>query len=128
MVLSTTGPQGPESALVAFVETDELEIIFETFVDSRKYRNLHIHSRVSTVIGWASESYVTIQYQGNALELIGEDVLKARELFRAKITPCTEQYLSDTRVRFFKIKPSWIRYSDYDQSPPLIEEWHADLS
>ena len=31
--------------------------------------------------------------------------------------------LSWTGITYFVVRPTWIRYSDFDQSPPLIEEF-----
>ena len=53
-VISTIHPQTlqPESALIAFAQTPELELIFETQSNTRKYKNLQSNPKVSLVIGW----------------------------------------------------------------------------
>jgi general stress protein 26 len=123
--ISTIAPGSlqPESALVAFTQTNKLEIIFETFIDTRKWNNLQKNPHVSFVIGWDTKHHVTLQYEGIA-EAAAND--KQTELyiqvFLAKDTPCTEKFLRDYRVRLFKVKPTWIRYSDYTGKIPAIIE------
>lgn len=115
------GSTQPESALIAFTQTDDLEIIFETFVDTRKWSNLQSNPHVSLVIGWDTKHHITLQYEGIA-ELIPETKTEEYvQLFLQKNTPCTETFLRDPRVRLFKVIPTWIRYSDYTVHPDIIE-------
>ncbi len=52
-VISTVGNKGiPESAVLEFGETEKLELVFDTFTTSRKYKNLQTNKNVSFVIGW----------------------------------------------------------------------------
>lgn len=112
----------PESALIAFVETHDLEIIFETFVGTRKWDNLQSNPSVSLVIGWDTKKHITVQYEGIATPIPSTETEEYITLFLAKDTPCTETFLRDPRVRLFKIRPDWIRYSDYTNNPPKIIE------
>lgn len=114
--------KGPESALVAFAELATLELIFETFHIARKYDNLRQDGRVSFVIGWDIKRHITVQYEGIASELSGDDIEVYRQIFIDKKTPCTEQFLRDPRVRLFKVSPTWLRYSDYTLGTPRIIE------
>lgn len=62
-VLSTVNSNNkPESAVLEFGETDDFEIIFDTFSSTRKYKNLKQNNNVSLVIGW--DENITIQYGG----------------------------------------------------------------
>lgn len=112
----------PESALIAFAELDNLEIIFETFVNTRKYRNLKRNNRVALVVGWDTKHHVTLQYEGVAHPVTGTDIVKYRNIFLSKDTPCTEEFLLDPRVRLFRIVPTWIALSDYTGTAPHIIE------
>lgn len=125
-VISTlaTGSSQPESALVAFAETKQLELIFQTFVDSRKYANLKSNPKVSFVTGWSLESYVTLQYEGVAEEISAENLEEFKTIFKAKDTPCTDEFLNNPKCRFFLVKPTWIGYSDYTQAKPGVVELH----
>lgn len=124
--ISTIAPGSlqPESALVAFTQTDKLEIIFETFVDTRKWNNLQKNPHVSFVIGWDTKHHVTVQYEGIATAATNSKQAESYvQIFLTKDTPCTEKFLRDYRVRLFKVRPTWIRYSDYTgELPDIIEQ------
>lgn len=120
--LSTVGADSgtPQAALIAFVETKQFEIVFETFGGSRKYRNLKHNGAVALVVGFSPTNHVTFQYEGVATEVGAEAIASTKALFADKDTPCSAEFLEDPRVRFFKITPRWLRYSDYRQKPPFI--------
>jgi|GEM_PF-6010306 len=55
-VIATVTEVGiPQSALVGFAVTPDLEIIFDTVTTSRKYKNLRKNPAISLVIGWDNE-------------------------------------------------------------------------
>src|ERR1700746_891176 len=62
----------PQSALVGIAVTRELEIIFDTLDNSRKYKNLVADSRACFVMGWEGEQ--TVQYEGEAFLPRGEEL------------------------------------------------------
>ncbi len=123
-VIATNGSESksPESALIAFAELQNLEIIFETFKDSRKYQNLKHDKHVSLVVGFDPKHHITLQYEGVASPVTEDEKEKYIELFLAKDTPCTEKFLRDLRVQLYKIKPTWLCYSDYSKGKPEIIE------
>lgn len=112
----------PQSALIAFAETENLELIFETQRDTRKFQNLQKNNHVSLVIGWDTKIHETLQYEGKAILLEGKELEKYRSIFLKKDTPCTEEFLFHPKVRLFKILPTWIRFSDYTGKVPKIIE------
>ncbi|NOS67675.1 MAG: pyridoxamine 5'-phosphate oxidase family protein [Candidatus Peribacteraceae bacterium] len=112
----------PEAALIAFAETDDLEIVFETDNDARKYENLLSHPAVALVIGWDLSKYQTLQYEGAAAEVTAEEFEQYKALILKKKTPCTEEFLRPPRARIFKVRPTWIRLSDYTGECPVIIE------
>jgi len=120
-VLSSIGPEGsPQSALVGIAVTHELEIVFDTVRSSRKYPNLIARPACSFVIGgWDSEK--TAQFEGIAIEPTGADRDRYREEYFA-VWPDGRSRLSWAGLTHFVVKPRWIRFSDFDQSPPLIAE------
>jgi hypothetical protein len=123
-VLSTVAETGsPQSALVGIAVTPSLEIIFDTVKSSRKYPNLIARSRCSFVIGWAGEQ--TVQYEGEAAELSGPQLKRCQDVyFRAWIEGPAR--LTWPGIVYFVVRPKWIRYSDFDQVPPLIEEFRFE--
>src|SRR5437016_5209207 len=81
-VLSTVTPAGAsQSALVGVATTPDLEIIFDTVKTSRKYANLIANPRCSVVVGCIGEA--TLQYEGEARELSGDDRERCLESYFA---------------------------------------------
>jgi general stress protein 26 len=119
-VLATVGEQTrPEAALMGFAVTAQLEIIFDTVKTSRKYPNLKQNPRVAWVIGCTTE--VTVQYEGVAEELAGEDLAKYKKTYFAKFPdgPGRESWPG---ITYFVVRPKWVRYCDYDPARRRIEE------
>lgn len=102
----------PEAALIAFAERTNLELIFQTFTNTRKYRNLQHNNRVALVIGW-NDDYITLQYEGWASQVAETKIAAYKKEFLAKGTPSTEAFLDNPKSRLFKIQPTWIAYNDY---------------
>ena len=121
-VLSTLAESGrPQSALVGIAVTPELEIVFDTVKSSRKFPNLVARPQCSFVVGWTGEQ--TLQYEGEAVELQGSELLRCQEIyFRA--WPDGPNRLAWPGIVYFLVRPRWIRYSDFDQNPPLIQEFN----
>ncbi len=124
-VLSTVAATGtPQSALVGIAVSPNLEIVFDTLNSSRKYPNLIARPRCSFVVGWAGEQ--TVQYEGEAAELTGAELQRCQEVyFRA--WPDGLVRLAWPGIVYFVVRPTWIRYSDFDQNPPLIQEFMFTL-
>jgi pyridoxamine 5'-phosphate oxidase-like protein len=119
-VLGTLSSGGsPQSALVGIGVTPELEIIFDTVKSSRKFRNLMSNSGCSLVVGWAAE--VTVQYEGEADQPKGVALARYQQAYFARWPEC-RSHLSWPGITYFVVRPRWIRYSDFDQNPPFIEE------
>jgi pyridoxine/pyridoxamine 5'-phosphate oxidase len=109
----------PQSALVAFAVNPELELVFDTVQSSRKYPSLVAKPACSFVIGWQGET--TVQYEGIAQELTGADLDKYKKVYFARFADAPERQ-SWPGIAYFVVRPKWIRFSDYDQQPPRIEE------
>ncbi len=119
-VLSSVAANGsPQSALVGIAVTPALEIVFDTVKSSRKYANLIAQPRCSFVVGWGGEQ--TVQYEGIAIEPADPELEHYREAYFAA-WPDGSSRLTWTDLTHFAVKPLWVRYSDFDQSPPLIVE------
>jgi hypothetical protein len=119
-VVSSIAANGvPQSALVGIAVTPELEIVFDTLNTSRKYSNLTERSSCSFVVGWGGEK--TVQYEGIAAEPKGAELERCQEAYFA-VWPDGLARMSWPGIAYFVVWPRWIRYSDYDRNPPLIEE------
>lgn len=120
-VLSTIGSIAPESSVLEFGETNNLEIIIDMFDSSRKYKNLQTNPNVSLVIGW--DENITVQYEGVASELFGEEKEKYQKIYWEK-NPEAKRWATRERIVYFKISPKWIRYSDLNSHPWKIFEFN----
>jgi len=119
-VLATVTPEGqPEAALMGLAVTPRLEIVFDTVKSSRKYRNLKNNRRVAWVIGCTTEG--TVQYEGEAEELQGEELASYKKIYFAKFTdgPARESWPG---ITYFVTRPMWVRYCDYNPETRRIEE------
>jgi Pyridoxamine 5'-phosphate oxidase len=119
VVSSISGDGTPQSALVGIAISPDLEIIFDTVKSSRKYPNLIARPNCSFVVGWAGEQ--TVQFEGIASEPNGPDLKRYQEIYFA-VWPEGRAHLIWPDIAYFVVRPRWIRYSDYDQTPPVIEE------
>jgi general stress protein 26 len=119
-VVATVSEFGqPEAALMGFAVTRELEIVFDTVKSSRKYPNLKQNPRVAWVIGCTTE--VTVQYEGVAEELQGEELAKYQKTYFAKFTDGPAR-MSWPGITYFVVRPKWLRYCDYNPGTRRIEE------
>jgi pyridoxine/pyridoxamine 5'-phosphate oxidase len=100
----------PESACIAFAETESLELIFGTSNESRKYHNLKSNPHVSFVIGWDS-NVGTVQLEGTARELSDEEANTHSEIMALK-NKQSEKFRSRPDQRYFLFTPNWIRLQD----------------
>ena len=122
-VLGTIGQRGtPQSALVGIAVTPQLEIIFDTVKSSRKYPNLIARAACSFVIGGWGRGEQTIQYEGEAEELKPPNIERYQATY-FNVWPDGPARMSWAGIVYFVVRPTWIRYSDFDQNPPLIREF-----
>jgi len=119
IVSSIANDGSPQSALVGIAVTPQLEIVFDTVKSSRKYPNLIARPRCSFAVGWGGEQ--TVQFEGLASEPRGEELSRCQQAYFA-VWPDGPTRLFWAGIAYFVVKPLWVRYSDYDQSPPEIVE------
>lgn len=114
-VIATVGAQdAPEAAAIEFGFTDEFEIIFDTFEKSRKYKNILQNNKVALVVGWDDD--VTVQYEGEAFVINGHEEEKLKQVYFAK-NPRAKKWEKGEGMRYIKIVPTLIRYSDLTKDP-----------
>jgi hypothetical protein len=120
IVSSTSSVGTPQSALVGIATTPDLEIVFDTVKSSRKYSNLIARPACSFVIGgWEGEQ--TVQFEGIAIEPKGDELRRCQQAYFA-VWRDGPSRMSWPGIAYFVVRPRWIRFSDFDQNPPLIEE------
>ncbi|HEX4286525.1 MAG TPA: pyridoxamine 5'-phosphate oxidase family protein [Terracidiphilus sp.] len=119
VISSLAGDGSPQSALVGIALGPELEIVFDTLKKTRKYLNLTARPACSVVLWWNGEQ--TVQVEGLAFEPSGADLEQYREIYFTA-WPDGRDRLAWEGITHLVVRPHWIRVTDYDQSPPLIEE------
>jgi hypothetical protein len=114
--ISETGV--PQSAVVGIGVSRDLEIIFDTLNTTRKYRNLMANPAAAACV-WTGEA--TAQLEGVAHEPDGAERDRYREIY-FESWPDGRDRLHWAGLTHLVIRPKWIRYTDFDQRPPQIEE------
>lgn len=119
-VVSTVTPEGlPEAALVAIAASPDLELVFDTVDTTRKYANLMAKPSVALVIGFGDEK--TVQYEGEAAAPVGADLERYREIYFRR-WPDGRDRLAWRGIVHFRVKPRWIRFSDYTRKADPVRE------
>ncbi len=118
-VIATVDNNNPEAALIGFNYFDNLELTFGTFESFRKYKNLKANPHAAFVIGWNDS--VTVQYEGIVKELHGTELKECQDKYLEKY-PTAAKYIHNSRERFFKVTPTWIRYTNLSVQPEEILE------
>src|SRR5215213_8613467 len=113
----------PQAAVVGFAVSDELEIVFDTVDTTRKLENLRADPRIALVIGW--DDAITAQIEGVADFPTGDELRRIRECY-FKAYPDGRDRLAWPGITHVRVRPTWVRYSDFTQDPPLIIELTAE--
>jgi hypothetical protein len=119
-VEASVAPGGaPQAAVVGFGVSDACEIVFDTMTTTRKYNNLVADPRVALVIGWDHEA--TAQIEGVVDFPEGAELARVREIYLAAY-PDGRERLAWPGITHARVRPTWVRYSDFTKAPPLIVE------
>ena len=118
-VQSTVSPSGePQAAVVGIAVTPRLEIVFDTLDTTRKCRNLRADPRIAFVIGWDQE--ITVQIEGVADEPTGAERERILEAYFS-VYPDGRERLAWKGITHFRVRPTWIRYSDFNPGGEIVE-------
>jgi general stress protein 26 len=125
VVASVSGAGAPQSALMGIVVSDDFEIFFDTVDTTRKAANLRARPRASVVIGSVSpDAQVSVQIDGVADEPRGADRERLTALYYARF-PDGPSRLAWPGIMYMRVRPTWVRLSDYRPQPPRILELDA---
>src|SRR5438093_2681882 len=115
----------PQAAIVGFGVTDQFEIVFDTLETTRKAKNLRQNPQIALVIGgWAPGDERTVQYEGVADEPSGAELDRVRQTYYLAY-PDGPSRLSWPGLIYVRVRPTWVRYSDYNRDPPEILEFRG---
>ncbi len=120
---SVTSQGDPQAALVGVAFTDQLEIVFDTLTTTRKFANLRANPHICLVIGgWHDSDERTVQYQGVADLPEGEELQRLQSVYFA-VFPEGRERQAWPGIAYVRVRPTWLRYSDYNDNPPVIQDF-----
>lgn len=123
---SVSATDSPQAAVVGFAVTDQFEIVFDTIDATRKAHNLRRNSKMALVIGGVSPGDDrTVQYEGIADEPSGAELERLKSVYYG-VYPDGPSRLEWSGLIYVRVRPTWIRYSDYTVNPPAIVEFRAE--
>ena len=123
---SVSASLAAQAAVVGFAISDEFEIIFDTLASTRKVPNLRQNPRLAFVVGGLLPGDErTAQYEGIADEPTGTELERLTEIYYG-VYPEGRTRRSWPGLIYIRVRPTWIRYSDYNVDPPQIVEFTAD--
>jgi pyridoxine/pyridoxamine 5'-phosphate oxidase len=122
-VEASVAPGGaPQAAVIGFGVSDTCEIVFDTVTTTRKYGNLAADPRIALVIGWDHEA--TAQIEGVVDFPTGAELARVRDVYFAAY-PDGRDRLAWAGITHARVRPTWVRFSDFTKDPPLIVELTA---
>jgi pyridoxamine 5'-phosphate oxidase-like protein len=127
-VATISADGGPEAAVVGVAVSDRLELVFDTLDTSRKFLNVKGEPRIAAVFGAAGayrsgkHDERSLQYEGMADVPVGEELGRVQESIYFKQFPDGRARMKWAHIAYVRVTPVWIRYSDYNVSPPRIVE------
>jgi general stress protein 26 len=120
---SVSSAGGPQAAVVGLVVTDALEIFFDTDSASRKVSNLRRNPAIALVVGGTTPGDErTVQYEGLADEPAGAELEQLKELY-FDVFPAGREREAWPGITYIRVRPTWIRYVDFNKDPPEIVEF-----
>lgn len=122
---SVSAAGAPQAAVIGLVVSDQFELFFDTLTDTRKAQNLHRESRAAFVIGGPGPGEMrTVQYEGIADQPDGTVLETLKTLYLARF-PDGVARQSWPGLIYIRVRPTWIRFSDFSGELPVIQEWDA---
>ncbi len=125
MQASASSSGASQAAVVGFAISDQFEIVFDTLSTTRKAQNLRKNPRIALVVGGlVAGDERTAQYEGVADEPAGAELDRLKQVYYAAY-PDGPSRLNWPNLIYVRVRPTWIRYSDYNSDPPAIVEFDA---
>lgn len=122
---STSATGDPQAAVVGIAVSDQFEIFFDTLATTRKAANLRRNPRLALVIGpMHGGADRTVQFEGIADEPSGAELERLQELYYAAF-PDGPSRRNWQGLIYVRVRPIWIRYSNFTVDPPEIVEFQG---
>lgn len=117
---SVTAERAPQAAVIGVAITDAFELVFDTVASTRKAINLRSNPNIALVLGW--DDGQTLQYEGVADEPHASELDGLRRLYLARFPDGAER-IKWPGITYFRVRPTWMRYSDFRADQPRIHTW-----
>lgn len=117
VVASVTADGQPQSAVVGYAVSDDFELVFDTLGDTRKAQNLRARPKVSFTM-WSGER--TVQLDGLTDEPTGAELARLKAVYFS-VYPDGREREAWPGITWIRVKPSFIRYSDFEAGPLVVE-------
>ena len=126
-VQASVSPYGsPQAAVVGIVVSDQFEVFLDTLSTSRKATNLRQNPAAALVIGPTDAGATrTVQLEGIVDEPTGSDLDRLLELYFTRF-PDGRTRRSWPGLIYLRVRPTWIRYSNFEVDPAEIIEFRAE--
>jgi hypothetical protein len=112
----------PQAAVVGYAVTERLELVFDTIASTRKAQNLRQNPKLAFVVGGLKAGDErTVQYEGIADEPTGAELERLKAVYYG-VFPDGPGRLSWPGLIYVRVRPAWVRFSDYNADPPEIVE------
>ena len=124
-VASVSAAGVAQAAVVGVVVSEDFEIFFDTLDATRKAVNLRARPRAAFVLGsTAADAKATVQVEGVTDEPRGTDLERLKELYFERFLdgPTRQAWKG---LIYMRVRPSWLRLSDFSTDPPRIVELDA---
>jgi general stress protein 26 len=117
----------PQAAVVGIAISDRFEIVFDTLATSRKAQNLRANPAVAFVIGGTRDGDErTVQYEGTADEPTGAELNRLLDIYYERFPDGPERRAWPGLI-YVRVRPTWIRYSNFNSQLPEIIEFDPSV-
>ncbi|HET9929650.1 MAG TPA: pyridoxamine 5'-phosphate oxidase family protein, partial [Polyangiaceae bacterium] len=121
---SVTPTNTPQAAVIGIVVSDAFEVFFDTLESSRKCQNLRENPRIALVVGWDEKVGRTVQIEGVADEPTGAELERLKRPYFERF-PDGVVRQSWPGITYVRVRPTWLRYSDFSGAEPRVVEYDA---
>jgi general stress protein 26 len=113
---------GPQAAIIGVAVTENHELVFDTLATSRKAVNLQANPHIALVIGgWSEGDARTVQYEGVADFPQGEELDRLKKIYLAAFPDGVDR-LAWPGITYIRVRPRWVRLSNFNVEPPVVSE------
>jgi hypothetical protein len=118
---SVTPEAEPQAAVVGIAVSDAFELVFDTVESTRKSQNLRANPHIALVVGWDE---MTAQVEGIADFPSGAELERIKDCYFGTY-PDGRDRLAWPGITHVRVRPTWVRFTDYTKDPTLIAVFTA---